>query len=354
MAFLGGQEMQEQRSEVGVLEHAASAIMLRDPDGRSSNINGEAMLIPKSCEYFLQPAPNPVRYCYKGLVLRILRSLLEPEGVFFDLGTTTGVFSVQIAKHLGEAGRVYAFDACQRSLTAARELSELNGVSDRITFVPSCVGEFSDDVVDFYMLPGRLRAASSCDPAIALGQPLVEKQEVPLVALDDYCEEFDLTPDCIKVDIEGSELAFVDGARSLLASARPTLLFETHGITMGRSTEGLLHFGERLSQLGYILMDLETAQLVSAEEYARRNEAKIGSLMASTHLADRAFVKSIAVWLREELHLQEAVGEISGYRSGGSGDSGRYADVFNRGSDKYRRRFPPGWGHLRQYDVLCQ
>lgn len=43
-------------------------------------------------------------------------------------------------------------------------------------------------------------------------------------------------PDFIKVDIEGAEPAFVAGARALLASRRPTLTVETHGLDPARET----------------------------------------------------------------------------------------------------------------------
>jgi hypothetical protein len=69
---------------------------------------------------------------------------------------------------------------------------------------------------------------------------------VRVVALDDL----DLpAPAFVKVDVEGSEVAVLDGAARLLREARPVLVVETH--------ETNAEVADRLEALGYRLENLD-------------------------------------------------------------------------------------------------
>lgn len=50
---------------------------------------------------------------------------------------------------------------------------------------------------------------------------------VPQVTLDAFAEERRIVPDLVKIDVEGSEIAVLEGARRLLERARPLVIFES-------------------------------------------------------------------------------------------------------------------------------
>src|SRR5262249_5275188 len=55
----------------------------------------------------------------------------------------------------------------------------------------------------------------------------VQSSTVASVSLDAYVSEHGVTPDLIKIDVEGAELQVIRGARQLLANTRPMLIFES-------------------------------------------------------------------------------------------------------------------------------
>jgi hypothetical protein len=55
----------------------------------------------------------------------------------------------------------------------------------------------------------------------------VTRFDVPLTSLDHFSAERRVVPDLVKIDVEGGEIGVVHGARGLLASARPIVIFES-------------------------------------------------------------------------------------------------------------------------------
>ena len=64
--------------------------------------------------------------------IRSLKCIITPESVVLDIGTGPGIFAL-IACQLG-ARRVYAIEPMD-VIELAKELAEINGFSERITFI---------------------------------------------------------------------------------------------------------------------------------------------------------------------------------------------------------------------------
>ena len=62
-----------------------------------------------------------------------------------------------------------------------------------------------------------------------------------------FCEGDISTPDVLKIDVEGAELAVLTGAKQILESARPVIFLATHGPDVHAS------YCRLLSELGYHL-----------------------------------------------------------------------------------------------------
>ena len=83
--------------------------------------------------------------------------------------------------------------------------------------------------------------------------------EIPSVALDDFFRDLQLQRwDAMKLDAEGSELAVLRGAQSLLEKYRPAVVMEINNVSFeqgGFSPSGpadfLLKRGYRLSSLSF-------------------------------------------------------------------------------------------------------
>ncbi len=142
-----------------------------------------------------------------------LAGALREGDVFVDLGAYVGGYSLLASRLVGPTGKVVAFEPDP----AARRLLELNVAKNRtanVTVVPFAVGRE----------PGTVRFVASGD-SVGRIDPGGEL-EVRQVVLDDYCQEHDLRPNVMKVDIEGGEAAALEG--STVAHNLRTLVLEVH------------------------------------------------------------------------------------------------------------------------------
>ncbi len=149
-----------------------------------------------------------------------------PRGaVFYDIGANLGFFSL-LAAHLtglGE-GRVYAFEAAPDNAEAIRANARLNHIPN-VVVVNKAVAARSGR--------GRLQVVDdqSWSKLAEYGEhPFTERViDVELVAIDDLVGDGGLPPPAlVKIDVEGAEIAVLEGMRDTIERHRPAIVCELH------------------------------------------------------------------------------------------------------------------------------
>ena len=93
----------------------------------------------------------------------------------------------------------------------------LNGLTARVSVRPEAI---SDRAGEAAFLDAGTHGDNRLVPASAPGTTTV-----PSVSIDGFCDAAGLSPDVIKIDIEGAELAALRGARRTIARAVPGEFF---------------------------------------------------------------------------------------------------------------------------------
>ena len=175
--------------------------------------------------------------------------LVQPGMLVYDVGANIGYISLLLARRVGAAGHVYAFEALPANLERLRLNLDLSGLSACVTVVPAAVVE-QKRPVRFLVGPsgGMGKAAGS-----AGRQDVVYSQELEVAGLS--LDEFvyaagNPPPQVVKMDIEGGEVLALPGMSRLLVEARPLILLELHGPEAARQVWDTLHAaGYRLCQM---------------------------------------------------------------------------------------------------------
>lgn len=174
-----------------------------------------------------------------------LRSLAQGQNVL-DLGGNIGMVALYMAHKVGPSGHVWVYEPDQKNQHLLRAHMELNGVAN-VTLVPAGVWQESGTLT-FY--EGGTYTSSFVKTNYISENPAQYKEtSVPVVSLDDEYEKYQWERlDFIKMDIEGSEVKALLGAKRLLSELSPVLLIETHE-SEGKNTASEVR--DFLVSLGY-------------------------------------------------------------------------------------------------------
>ncbi len=169
-------------------------------------------------------------------VQRAIIDALHPGGVFYDVGANVGYFSMLAARAVGPSGQVYAFEALPWIGERIAVHSRLNGFANVRTF-PVAVAE----------APGKSRIRLTSHPGGATleghGTPRDGSGwlDVATVSIDTAIESGSLRrPDVVKIDVEGAELAVLQGMRTCLRDDAPVEIYRLNVRATGSTTKAKL------------------------------------------------------------------------------------------------------------------
>jgi len=161
---------------------------------------------------------------YEAPVEQVLLPNLRPGTVFYDVGAHIGVFSLIAARNLGVQGSVFAFEPDPSNVRRIKEHVARNRL-DAIRIIPKAVsstdGRLRFQRASFHSSMNRGVLVE--DASIAEGATI----EVESITLDAVAREHAL-PSLIKIDVEGSEAAVLQGSEGIFRSAKPRLVCEIH------------------------------------------------------------------------------------------------------------------------------
>jgi FkbM family methyltransferase len=178
---------------------------------------------------------------YEPEVAALVRAFVGDAGVFYDIGSNWGYFSVLAAAAEGFTGRVYAFEPWPASFRDLQSIVEQLGLSGTIFCHNFALGERRETA--------PMTAGSHSGLAhITSGEGNRRAIHVALRSLDELGLE---PPSLIKIDTEGHEEQVLRGGLRLLQTHRPMIVFEhrRENGSQWRSAGGL----EFLEGLGYRL-----------------------------------------------------------------------------------------------------
>lgn len=157
---------------------------------------------------------------WEPTVYEFLRSSVKPGSVCFDVGAHVGIYALSLARWTGPTGQVFAFEPNPETRKVLAGNIRRNQLHDRITVVPQGVSDRSTQAQFF---------AADLAGFSRLGEPNPERPEqhteltVSLTTIDEFCAANKVQPDWILLDIEGYEVAALNGARQTIESGRGRL-----------------------------------------------------------------------------------------------------------------------------------
>ena len=175
--------------------------------------------------------------------LELVEAFLEPGAVAVDVGANIGHFTVTMARAVGGAGRVHAFEPSAESARRLRRSLELNG-RENVTVNEAALAAEAGTRVLYGYGPGTASWSTLAPRQIPGTAEAARQAEVAAETLDDYAERTGIERiDVLKIDVEGGELDVLRGAERLFAARAVAL------VLVEVSDETLPAFGARAHAL---------------------------------------------------------------------------------------------------------
>jgi FkbM family methyltransferase len=158
-----------------------------------------------------------------GALLR----LLEPGGVFVDVGANAGYFTVLAALRVGARGRVFAFEPNPDVRTQLQHHVDINGIADRVTTSDVALSDRNEDEAQFFVScwPENSGISSLTPSAETMSRGgLRTDMTIPVRVrtFDAWSESVTISRiDLMKIDVEGAEAQVLSGMDRMFDSNPP-------------------------------------------------------------------------------------------------------------------------------------
>jgi FkbM family methyltransferase len=201
----------------------------------------------------------------------------NPEGkTILDVGAFIGSSSLLFSKLTKEHGKVIAFEPNLYNIKRIKKNFSLNKtLAKNIKLFELALLNIDGNIQ--MILNKQIDNGYSSTSRIVTSHPTLhnkdlpegfEKRDVKVMKLDTFLEKNKFVPDIIKVDIEGSEYNFLNGAKETIKTHKPVLYIEIH------SEYCAVKCYEILNSLGYHITILKEEDdnriMVKAEHFKNR------------------------------------------------------------------------------------
>jgi FkbM family methyltransferase len=165
---------------------------------------------------------------YEPELQAAIQDLVEEGEAAYDVGANIGYISLLLARKLGPAGKVYAFEALPANLERLEANLKANRLVSQVEVLPVAVVDRRRPVKFLLGPSGGTGKAEDSE-----GRKELDYQasiQVKGVSLDEFVyQDGNQAPRIIKMDIEGGEVLALPGMKRVLKDVRPLVFLELHG-----------------------------------------------------------------------------------------------------------------------------
>jgi FkbM family methyltransferase len=152
---------------------------------------------------------------------KAIRNHVAAGDTVYDIGANVGYVSLSLAKKVGPAGRVIAFEPVPANSDAFLRNIEINGITN-VRLLKLAASDKPGEAI--------IRVAENPSTASLVwhrNDPSAAQLHINTAAIDDLVEAGEFNhPKFVKIDVEGAEGSVLQGMRRTIAAARPVLFVE--------------------------------------------------------------------------------------------------------------------------------
>lgn len=166
-----------------------------------------------------------IKGIYDPNSMMVVKSMLPEGGVFIDVGASFGYFSVVATDAVGPNGRVIAIEPSSRDYARLVDNIQINNLGNVVSTYRVALSDRKGSALLSIATEERSALNTLGDEFSFKGVDRIAKEDVETISLDEFLEVNPVDRvDFIKLDIEGSELKALLGARKTVEKFKPALM----------------------------------------------------------------------------------------------------------------------------------
>lgn len=151
--------------------------------------------------------------------------ILSNGQILFDIGANVGYYTLLGARLVGLTGKVFAFEPVIRNLAYLYHHTVLNKINNAIIISAACSDSVSLTKFSIGINYSVGHLINNKNNESSLKEILLP---VPTVTVDAIVQQLGVSPDVIKIDVEGAELSVLKGAKDTISKKKPVVFLSTH------------------------------------------------------------------------------------------------------------------------------
>ncbi len=174
---------------------------------------------------------------YEYAERKLFEKTIRQGWVVYDIGANAGFYTLLSSFLVGKKGRVYAFEPLSANINYLEKHLVLNKVKN--VFIVNKAVWNSDGLLNFAKESDE-RTTGQISPE---GRFKVEAISLDHFAIGKGC------PNCLKIDVDGTEVEVLNGAKKLFRDCHPVIFLSVHSDELKRkSLDFLSTFGYRVEK----------------------------------------------------------------------------------------------------------
>ncbi|MBF0160010.1 MAG: FkbM family methyltransferase [Magnetococcales bacterium] len=177
-----------------------------------------------------------------------------------DIGAHIGLVALPMASVVAAGGQVFAFEPARANHDYLVRHVALNQLQQTVTVLNSLVGDSVCEEVPFFE---QSDVAGMNAVVIKKDADTYQETRRRQETIDHFCQQRSLSPQVIKIDVEGYELEVLRGAAATLRTAWPLVFLSVHPVPIRMLGHTLEELCQLIDELGYQLLDVVQQQPVT-------------------------------------------------------------------------------------------
>lgn len=165
-------------------------------------------------------------YYLERKFLRFALNYVKPGMIAVDVGANIGLWSICLAKQVGNGGKVHSFEPYKKTVGILKRNIDLNQLKSKVVVHQEALGRQSSDGILIMPEFGGdadcfVKSSNADDSSLNCSD-----QKILISTLDEWAKRYNIIDGIhfAKIDCEGSELFVLQGAQELLARSKQLLI----------------------------------------------------------------------------------------------------------------------------------